>query len=491
MITLMNRSVLIAALFSLILIACRKNDGPSRPKVPSVNDSMYFLFKDQYLWNDVIPDSATFKPNSYAKTEDMFDALTGFKKQDGKNLDKYSFLDDGTVAGEIGGVSGGFGMDVNYNYVNDVRVVSVYPGSPAYQQGIRRTWRITAINGNTNLSYDGGGSNPGPNVKRLIDGIYNSSATTLTLEKPDGSSVTVTVKAAKFDINPVLYSTILNLSGRKVGYIVFNEFIVKDKAMPYIDPVFDNFIANGITDLVVDLRYNGGGAIETTEYLADLIAPSSVGTNISVMYKYYVNATLTAHQYSNYFKERKIPGSTDTWGDAFDELVNYPLWPFRKQKTLNLSKVAFIGASGTASASELLISVLKPYMTVKLVGDTTYGKPVGFIGMTIGKFDMYATSLWTKNKDGYGDYFNGMIPDDANAVAGTDNRFDDYSKDWGSTDEVYLRRALNILGVPLPATLMSRARVLGPGSDRQLMLRNPMPDVHFKGMIETRENRKK
>lgn len=494
MTTRLSRTALIAALFSLVLVACRKNDKPSpppEPAVPSVNDSMYFLFKDQYLWNDVIPDSATFRPNSYTKTEDMFNALISFKKQGGENMDRYSFLDDGTIAGEIGGVSGGFGMDVNYNYVNDVRVVSVYPGSPAYQQGIRRTWRVTAINGNTNLSYDGSGSNPGPNVKRVIEGIYYSNSTDLTMQKPDGSSVMVTVNAAEFDINPVLYSTILNLSGRKVGYIVFNQFIRQIKAQPYLDPVFDNFISSGITDLVVDLRYNGGGAVETAEYLADLIAPSSVGTEIKLMYSDYFNADLSAHRYSNYLKTRMVPGNDFSWGDLFDSWVAYAAVPFKKAKTLNLSRVAFIGSGQTASASELVINVLRPYMDVKLVGDTTYGKPVGFVGMRVGKYDMYAVSMWSKNKNGYGDYFDGMIPDDAAAVAGTDDRFDDYSKDWGSMDEVYLRRALNVLGVPLPATLMSRARILAPRGDRQLMLRNPMPDMHFKGMIETREDRKK
>ncbi|MCF3110997.1 hypothetical protein LL912_19580 [Niabella sp. CC-SYL272] len=484
MTTILSRTALIAFVCSLVLVACRKNDKPTPPenKVPSVNDSMYFLFKDQYLWNDVIPDSATFKPNSYAKTEDMFNALISFKKQNGKNLDKYSFLDDGTVAGEIGGVSGGFGMDVNYNALNDLRVISVYPGSPAYLQGIRRTWRITAINGNANISYDGSG----PNVTRVINGIYYSNSSSLTLQKPDGNSVTVTVNAADFNINPVLYSNILNLSGRKVGYIVFNQFIRLNKAQPYVDPVFDNFISNGITDLVVDLRYNGGGAVETAEYLANLIAPSSVGTETNLMYTDNFNSNLSAHRYSNYLKTRMVPGADYSWGAVFDSWVALAATPFKKAKTLNLSSVAFIGSGQTASASELLINVLKPYMTVKLVGDTTYGKPVGFLGMPVGKFDMYAVSIWSKNKDGEGDFFDGMIPSDA-AVVLSGEKYEDFSKDWGNTDEIYLRRALRVLGVTLPAPLMSRTAIKEPASSRKLMIRNPMPDMHFKGMIETRK----
>ncbi|SDC82159.1 S41 family peptidase [Niabella drilacis] len=501
MTTLLNRATLIAILFSIALVACRKNDKPAPPEppkpeppapvaIPSVNDSMYFLFKDQYLWNDVIPDSATFKPNSYAKTEDMFDALTRFKKQNGKNMDKYSFLDDGTVAEEIGGISGGFGMNVSYNELNDLRVVSVYPGSPAYQQGIRRAWRIIAINGDANLTYDGDQvKGPGTTIARIVKAIYQSEQTSLTLQKPDGSSdTTVTVNAAKFEINPVLYSNILNLSGRKVGYFVFNQFIDLTKAQPYIDPVFDNFIAKGITDLIVDLRYNGGGSAETTEYLANLIAPVSVGTNgQNLMYKEHFNAQMTNHQYSNYLRTRLIPGYTNSWSDLFDLWVAYASTYFSKKKTLNLANIAFIGTGQTASASELLINVLRPYMGVKLVGDTTYGKPVGFVtGMHIGKFDMYAISIWAKNKDNYGDYFDGMIPDDAAAVAGKDERFEDLSKEWGSTDEVYLRRALNVLGIPQPALLRSRMAIAGPGSSK-LMFRNSIPDMHFKGMVGTRK----
>lgn len=494
MTTILNRTALIAAVFLLTLAACRKNDKPTPPpesKVPSVNDSMYFLFKDQYLWNDVIPDSATFKPNSYAKTEDMFNALIAFKKQNGNNLDKYSFLDDGTIAGEIGGVSGGFGMDVNYNELNDLRVVSVYPGSPAYQKGIRRTWRITAINGDANLAYDGesvGGS--GVNITKVVKGVYQSDQTDLTFLKPDGSSEIIRLNAANYNINPVLYSNILNLSGKKVGYIVFNEFIALNKAQPYIDPVFDNFISNGITDLVVDLRYNGGGAVETTEYLANLIAPVSVGTNINLMYSEYFNANLSAHQYSNYLRTRIVPGYSYSWGDVFDSWVANAASLFKKVKTLNLSNVVFIGSGQTASASELLINVLKPYMGVKLVGDVTYGKPVGFVGIRIGKYDMYAVSIWSKNKAGVGDYFDGMTPDDA-AVVTSNEKYEDYSKDWGSTDEIYLRRALKIMGITVPSQLMSRTGLKEPASNRTLMIRSPMPDVHFKGMIETRENRKK
>jgi len=492
MFTICRKTAWAAAICLFILGACKKDHGPDITPVtddsgkPTVNDSMYFIFRDEYLWNDVIPDSATFKPNSYSNLEDMFDALISYKRNaQGEYMDKYkySFLDRGAVAGEIEeGIAGDFGLEIDYNSINDLRVIYVYEGSPAYRQGIRRTWQITAINGDTAISYDG---QDGPNVDRIVKALYYSDNVTLTLKKPDGSSTSpLTLNIANYNINPVLYYSTLNLGSRKVGYLVFNTFIALDKAKASIDAAFDKFISDGITDLVVDFRYNGGGSVETAEYLANLIAPASVGTGkTTLMYKETFNATLTNHQYSKYLANKMVPGYSFSWGEVFDDWVDNPNFYFDKQKSLDISNVAFIGSYSTASASELVINILQPYMNVQLVGDVTYGKPVGFVGITIGGYDMYAVSIWSKNAQDNGDYFDGMSPTD---VATDNERYEDYSKDWGSTSEIYLRRALRALGIP-ESELGRRA----PGTEslRRLMIRNPMPDLHFKGMIETRRSR--
>jgi hypothetical protein len=285
---------------------------------------------------------------------------------------------------------------------------------------------------------------------------------------------------AQYNINPVLYSSVINLGGKKIGYLVFNQFIAVEKAKASIDAAFNSF-GTGVTDLIVDFRYNGGGSVETAEYLANLIAPAGVGANrTTLMYKETFNANLTNHQYSKYLK-LKVPGNNYTWGSVFDEWVSKPNFYFEKQGSLNVSNVVFIGTGSTASASELVINVLKPYMNVKLVGDTTYGKPVGFVGIRVGGVDMYAVSIWSKNSQDQGDYFNGMFPTDAPVSA--DQEYEDYSKDWGSTNEVYLRRALKQLG--LTDTELGR-KAPATESLRKLLLNNPMPDKRFKGMIETR-----
>jgi len=484
MFTTCRNTAWVAVISLFVLGACKKDHGePVKPATDggtavSSQDSMYFIFKDEYLWNDVIPDSATFKPNSYSNAKAMFTALQSYKKDNGKNLDHYSFVDKGTVAGEIGeGIAGDFGLDVGYNSKSDLRIVYVYPGSPAYQQGIRRSWQITAVNNNTSIDYDG---DEGPNVTRLVNAIYYSNNVTLTLKKPDGTSTTVTVNAAQYNINPVLYSSVLNLAGKKIGYLVFNQFIAKEKAKANIDAAFTGF-GSGVTDLIVDLRYNGGGAVETAQYLANLIAPVSVGTNKTLMYKEYFNASLSNHQYSRFLGNKKVPGANYTWGQVFDDWVNNPSFYFEKEGSLDIPNVVFIGTASTASASELLINILKPYMNVKLVGDTTYGKPVGFVAINVAGYDMYAVSLWSKNSQGQGDYFHGMFPTDLPVAA--DEEHEDFSKDWGSTSEVYLRRALKQLGVPESA--LGRK---SPSTEnlRTLKVNNAIPYQRFKGMIETR-----
>lgn len=486
MLTICRKTAWAAVISLFVLGACKKDHGdPVKPATDgggssvSAKDSMYFIFKDEYLWNDVIPDSASFKPNSYSSVSTMFNALKSYKKDNGSNLDHYSFLDDGTVAGEIGeGVAGDFGLEIDYNTGTDLRVIYVYANSPAYLQGVRRTWQITAINGNSNVQYDG--SN-GANVQRIVQAIYNSSSVSITFKKPDGTSATVTLNTAQYNINPVLYSSVLNLGGKKIGYLVFNQFIAKDKAKASIDAAFAGF-GSGVTDLIVDFRYNGGGSVETAEYLANLIAPSSVGTNgTTLMYKEAFNTNLTNHQYSRFLGSLKVPGASYTWGQVFDDWVNNPNFYFEKEGSLNISNVVFIGTGSTASASELVINILKPYMNVKLVGDTTYGKPVGFVGIHVGGYDMYAVSIWSKNSQGQGDYFHGMFPTDAPVSA--DQEYEDYSKDWGSTSEIYLRRALKQLGIP-DADLGRKAA--STESLRTLKVNDPMPDKRFKGMIETR-----
>lgn len=324
-----------------------------------------------------------------------------------KPYDKYSFLDHGQVASEIqqGVATGDLGMQITYAGDGTPTNTSLFvlftdKNSPSGQAGVNRGWQITSINGQS-VTYDGGN---GTNVKNVVNEVYyDPNPVSFTFKKPDGSSQTISLSKSVYNINPVLFDTIYSVGTKKVGYFVFNSFAAVENnggstlTRQQLNRVFNKFESAGISSLIVDLRYNGGGSVGTAEYLDSLIAPASVAGK--VMYQYIYNDKLTANA-----TDIGLPSQVLFTGGG----------------SLNLDHVFFIGSSHTASASELTINNLKPYMDVKLVGDTTYGKPVGFFTFHIYDFpnggakkdlaDLYAINFETRNSANHGEYFDGLIP---------------------------------------------------------------------------------
>jgi C-terminal processing protease CtpA/Prc len=145
----------------------------------------------------------------------------------------------------------------------------------------------------------------------------------------------------------------------------------------------------------------------------------------------------------------------------------------------NISKVYFLVLSGTASASELLINNLKPVMDVKLIGQPTYGKPVGFFAIAIDKLDLYIPQFETKNSLNVGGYYNGMTPDFTVP--------DDVTKDFGDRTEALLAAALNYsekgtFAIGKPGTTISSIRAMSVTEAEELT--NELDKNKFKGMIE-------
>ncbi|WP_462266024.1 S41 family peptidase [Mucilaginibacter sp.] len=442
--------------FMAVLSACKKDKhtDPVEPTVTGstadlIKDSIYLYTKESYYWFDQLPTYESFNPRSYTSTSDeaayskeltalatiAINPATGkpYEYTSGGNA-KYSFLDDGSVAASLGGTNGDFGFSVFYNAYNDLRIKYVYLGSPAATAGLVRGYKVTAVNGSTSIAYDPNSSNPNndPNLLAVVNALGQSTIK-LTLQKPDGTSFDATVNRGSYSVNPVLKSTIVDAgNGRKIGYLAFNSFTVRTVAQPVLDPVFANFAANGVTDVVVDLRYNGGGAVETAEYLSNLLAPTSVGTN--VMYSYYFNSNLINGKTPVLAKQtfRGSDGKVHNYSE-FSYTVADNQSNFAKAGSLNINRVFFIVTGSTASASELTINNLRPYMDVQLVGATTYGKPVGFFGLRINKYTLYTPQFETKNKNAEGGYYTGMTPG-SSTYPGVADR-DDVTKDWGDPTE--------------------------------------------------------
>ncbi|AMR33307.1 hypothetical protein A0256_18720 [Mucilaginibacter sp. PAMC 26640] len=463
-------------LFTVVAIAgCKKSnpsttgdttgDQPSKTgsTLDLIRDSVYLYAKETYYWNDALPTYSVFKPRSFTASDDVtaltseLDALSQYKINPvtsrpyeyysaAPGSAKYSFIDDGSVSSQLNGVNGDFGFAPIYIDLNDLRVRYVYPGSPADLAGIKRGYQITSINGRTNLTYDGDGGS-GANVKYVVNAYAESSNITMILKKPDGSALTVNLNVANYTVNPVIATQVFDQSnGHKVGYIAFNTFTSKANAKPKLDAAFANFAAKGITDLVVDLRYNGGGYVETAEYLSDLIAPAS--KNGSVMFTAFYNSILSSNK-STLLKNqvRRDPEDNSLYNySQIDYSAAAQTTHFSKTGvpvSLTLGHVFFIVTGSTASASELTINNLRPVMDVQLIGTTSYGKPVGFFDIDINKYQMYTPNFETKNSAGQGGYYSGMTP------GSTDYKgfraSDDVTKEFGDPTEGLLAHALNFV----------------------------------------------
>jgi len=476
--TLYQLLILTVFMVGILTTGCKKNSpGPSQVSAKDLSkDTLYYLFKDEYLFTDFIPAYDVVKPRSFANNDSLFAKL---KRYATAPSDRYSFIDkSGAVASVIGqGLSqGDFGLDVFYPTVSlsDLRVMDVTKGSPAYLQGVRKGWQIISINGSTNIAYDGPNYGNSTNLNMVINAVYNSNTTTFVFKKPDASIVTTTLNAGVYNIDPIPFDSVYTFGARKVGYLVFSSFIDISNIKTELDTKFANFAAKGVTDLVIDLRYNGGGSVGTSEYMANLIAPNTVGTDSTkTMYTYDFNNTIKTSNYSTFTKTCKLPPpySTHFYSELFDTFKIDITTNFKKKGNVNVQNVVFIVTKSTASASELLINNLKPYMNVSLIGKTTYGKPVGFIAIPVGGYDMYAISFRTINANGQGDYYNGMIP----AV----DFYEDGAHDWGQLTENYLNQAFLTLGVKSLPILKAQNTSYGK-------LDNTKFDRGFKGMIETR-----
>lgn len=422
MIGIKYKIVYTSALAMFFLSACKK-DRPDVAAVPLsivsppviatsstlVKDTAIKVSRDLYLWNTQIP--ATFKAGDYADPSEIMKAIRPFSIEPGFStpVDKWSFAIKKTewdqMSEGIGSLvsgkdeAGDFGMFVFFRAEGDLRVRLVEPNSPAGLAGIKRGWRITQINGNNDINTS--------NSSTVVNSIYYSASTSFKFSRPDGSSVSLTLNAAHYAEKPVLLDTVYNTGAERIGYLVFNSFLGKtDQIKAEFQRVFSKFASLQVTNVVVDLRYNGGGYVSLAEKLANYLAPAAASGG--VMMKQIYNSQNSSNNNTTYIA---------------------------KTGNLQLQKVYFIVSKSTASASELLINSLKPYMDVRLIGPSaTHGKPVGFFPLSAGDWYVFPVSFKTINKNGEGNYYNGL-PVNASVADGLE-------KDWGDVNESCLASAI-------------------------------------------------
>ena len=523
------RPVLLVLLITGGLFSCKK-DSPDEPDASSgedeivspvdgtrsdlTKDSIFLYAKQIYYWNDALPSYEVFNPRKYKQYSDQLDNyykelfdITQLKinPATGKpyeyvsstaNYPKYSYITDaesqnpttsnsGTLPSvsqvTLEGVGTDFGIALSAvgttsSYQIYIRYVS--KGSPADRNSLSRGDVITEVNGTklgANFASD----------QHTVNTAFDLPSIRISGKKPNGTTFARTLTKMTYFSSPVYKDTVITTGGKKIGYLSFARFSNPSNATGPLNEVFKRFSDNQLTELVIDLRYNGGGYVSTAEYLANLIAPSSLDGN--VMFTEYFNQTMQRGEATILKKQpllndngqpRYSNGKLVTYFDV-DYSVAENTYKFDKIGALaNVKNVVFIVTENTASASELVINVLKPYVNVKIVGEKSYGKPVGFFPITIDKYDIYYSMFESKNSKGEGGYYQGFTPDRATP--------DDVTHDFGDPQEASFAAAIQYLtSGSFPSTASVTTKILGKSVTLSSNTINQVsPEKSFKGMIE-------
>ena len=402
----------ITILSVLLLAACSSGSGGSSEEPPvaacSLEGQKQFVLDNMrawYFWNDLLP--AQVDTSQFATPEDLLAFLTTFSPDitpdDGIDnpVDRFSFINtaaaDQAFFGE--GKFEGFGFSSRFVAENDLRLTRVFFDSPANRAEpgpLARGQRIVALNGRTIAEIQ---------AAEGVNAVFDLPTLEFTMRpvggNADGSDdFTTTITQDIVTIDPVPQARIItdpNGARPPVGYMELATFI--STADAGMDTVFADFRAQGVTDVILDLRYNGGGLVSTSELLGDFLG-GDVAENL--VYSKTV------------FNELRAPANNTT--EFFE----------RRANSMSLVRLVVIASRSTASASELVINGMEPHVEVAIVGDDTFGKPVGQVGLEFCEKILRPTAFQTLNADDFGDYFFGLpvdcaAPDDLDVAVGDDN----------------------------------------------------------------------
>lgn len=406
-----------------------------------------------YLFPETLP--AALDPAPYATVNDFIDALTATAREQGKDR---LFTHVTSIAEEdafyASGASAGLGIRLSYDAgARRAYVAEAFEGAPALAAGIDRGAEILAIGGAagalrpvTDIFAAGGADG-------VVEALGPSTAgTTRVLRIADGAGTReVTLTKASYDVAPISARygyRIIDDGGRKVAYVNLRTFI--STANDQLRSAFATFRQAGITDVIVDLRYNGGGLLSTAELFSDLLGGA--------------RSTNEVQAYTSYRASKAANNQTRT---------------FQPQpQSIAATRIAFIGTGSTASASEYVINAFVPYLhaNAALVGSNTYGKPVGQIAIDRSACDdrLRVVAFALQNAARQGDYYNGL----ASKVEASCQASDDLSRPLGDPQEGSTRAALDFLagrGCTRIGATASNARTAGLSARERLLLAPARP----------------
>jgi C-terminal processing protease CtpA/Prc len=355
---------------------CR-NDGQKQ----FVLDALY----DWYLWNEMLP--ADINISNYSSPEELvFSVTTEYGPQDsnGDPIDRFSSVASAEADSQFFGEGKFEGFGFSWRFEDpaqtDFRITRTFAGSPADIGGLSRGQRVLTLNGRAVADIQSA-----EGVGAFFDA---NDAVDFEVQPVVGVAFqTGVIDKAVVTIPPIPQWEVIDAgNGRNVGYLELSTFI--STADPEFDVVFGAFALADVTDVIIDLRYNGGGLVSTAELLGDYLGGRVAG-NLT-----FSNTEFNADRAAQYNDSE------------FFEL---------RANSIGLSRLVVIATGGTASASELVTNSMDPYAEVVIVGDRTFGKPVGQIGLEFCEKILRPTAFKTTNALGNGDYFDGLPVDCAAA----------------------------------------------------------------------------
>ena len=412
-----SRSLVLLFLAAFSLQSCDDKDDVATSPNLQINNFIWRGLNEVYLWQADVPNLADDRfanqdaldsfLKGYSKPEDLFEDLLNkpeSKYPNGDAIDRFSWIvDDYTVLEqELNGITKNSGIDFRLsrqasgsnNLVGYIRYI--IPNSDASGKDIKRGDLFTSVNG-TPLTVS--------NYEALL---LNSDSYTLNLATYNGSSFVLNGKSVALtkttlEENPILINKTITSGSHKIGYLMYNGFYADYD--DDLNQAFGQLKTAGITDFILDLRYNGGGSVRSSTRLASMITGQFSGQIFS---KRQYNAKLMKD-----LTTEDLESLNERFVNTFDgTAVN----------SLNLSTVYIITTDNTASASEIIINGLKPYVNVIQIGETTVGKNVG-------SFTVYDSESLTKtnvnpthkyamqplvfkitNAADFGDYTQGLTP---------------------------------------------------------------------------------
>lgn len=379
------------------------------------------VLNEWYLFPDLL---ATVNPASFNSVQSFLDARVAPARAQGRDQG-FTFATSISEENALinSGSSAGFGIRLTFDTTaNRVFVVEAYEGANGLAGGLDRGSEITAIGTGSAALQTVSSLMASGGPQAVINALGPSTAgvaRVLRFVQPGGATVERSITKSDFALDPVSdrYGTlILNDGGRRVGYLNLRTFIISDAAAQ-LRQAYGQFAAQGVTELIIDFRYNGGGLVSVAETMGDLMGAGRVGQVFS--------RTVLRPSKASQNETRTFRSETNA---------------------IAPTRIAFITTNATASASELVANAMIPYVgnNLAIVGANTSGKPVGQFGFDQTACDLRvrAVTFQTLNASNQGDYFNGL----AGVFPNTCRAGDDISRPLGDPREASIAAALDFLG---------------------------------------------